>query len=186
MNNFKVVTIEELKHIAKRSNGRIDKLYLHWSAGRYGQFFEDYHINIDFYGTILLSTDDFTEVKWHTWHRNTHAIGIALSCCYGAKANQGFNSTFGLFPPTQKQIETMAKVINALCEALDLPITKEFVMTHEEAATIDGYGPNSGDPETRWDLWYIRDYDGIMKKGGEVLRGKAIWYRNAGKEVIQF
>ena len=49
-------------------------------------------------------------------------------------------------------------------------------MTHEEAAMLDGYGPYSGDPETRWDLWYLPDSDGTMKSGGDVIRGKALWY----------
>ncbi|WP_301961935.1 hypothetical protein [uncultured Phascolarctobacterium sp.] len=51
-------------------------------------------------------------------------------------------------------------------------------MTHCEAALIDGYGPYSTDPQTRWDLWYIRDSpgDGVMRHGGLVLRGKALWY----------
>ena len=32
--------------------------------------------------------------------------------------------------------------------------------------------------ETRWDLWYLRDSpgDGAMKPGGQVIRGKALWY----------
>lgn len=52
------------------------------------------------------------------------------------------------------------------------------MLTHCEAALIDGYGPYSGDAETRWDLWYLRDSpgDGAMKPGGQVIRGKALWY----------
>ncbi|MDO5380212.1 MAG: hypothetical protein Q4E98_04995 [Acidaminococcaceae bacterium] len=44
--------------------------------------------------------------------------------------------------------------------------------------TAGRYGPYSGDAETRWDLWYLRDspVDGLMKPGGLVIRGKALWY----------
>ncbi|MPM83104.1 hypothetical protein SDC9_130167 [bioreactor metagenome] len=42
-------------------------------------------------------------------------------------------------------------------------------MTHEEAATIDGYGHYSGDTETRWDLWYLPDYNDNLRKGGDVI-----------------
>ena len=44
--------------------------------------------------------------------------------------------------------------------------------------TAGRYGPYSGDAETRWDLWYLRDSpgDGLMKPGGLVIRGKALWY----------
>ena len=65
-----------------------------------------------------------------------------------------------------------------LAVKLDLAIEPGTVLTHCEAALCDGYGPYSGDPQTRWDLWYMRDSpgDGTMKPGGQVLRGKALWY----------
>lgn len=170
------IAVEELFDIATPANGSIEKIYLHWTAGPYGIPFRDYHINIDDDGVIYLMTEDLTEVKAHTWHRNTGAIGISMCCCEGALANSGYDAEFGEYPPTKKQIETLAKVIAALCKALDLPVTAESVMTHQEAATEDDYGPFSGDPETRWDLWYLPDYDGAMKPGGEVIRGKILWY----------
>ena len=85
--------------LAQQARGNIKHIYLHWTAGRYNQVFDDYH----------LST----------------------------------------------------------------------VMTHQEAAALDGYGPFSGDPQTRWDLWYLPDLplSAQLKHGGYVLRGKAIWYQ---------
>ena len=43
----------------------------------------------------------------------------------------------------------------------------------------------SGDAETRWDLWYLRDSpgDGAMKPGGQVIRGKALWYAKSSPLV---
>ena len=97
--NPQPITPAELVQLAKASKGKIRHLYLHWTAGRYKQVFDDYH----------LST----------------------------------------------------------------------VMTHQEAAALDGYGPFSGDPQTRWDLWYLPDLplSAQLKHGGYVLRGKAIWYQ---------
>lgn len=65
-----------------------------------------------------------------------------------------------------------------MTDGLDLPVDRFTVLTHCEAALLDGYGPYSGDAETRWDLWYLRDSpgDGTMKPGGQVIRGKALWY----------
>jgi len=177
------VTLAELKQIAlqsksslwaaARSVGQDVKLYLHWTAGHYGQFFSDYHINIDHDGSVYVSTNNLAELKYHTWHRNTGAIGIALACAYQANTNN-----LGPEPPTVQQIEAMAQVVAVLAEVLDLTIDKQRVMTHFEAALIDGYGPGSGDPETRWDLWFL---PGVVKgEGGNVLRGKANWYRNYG------
>ncbi len=163
------------------------KVYLHWTAGRYGQKYEEYHINIDQDGTLWVSTDDFAETLPHTWHRNTASVAVALCCGYGATSNN-----LGKFPPTAAQIEAMAQVVAALAQALWLTIDRDRVMTHAEAAdNIDGllpegeeYGPCNGCE--RWDLQFLgtsespaflKDYDD-PRTGGNILRGKANWYRN--------
>jgi hypothetical protein len=190
---MKKVTLAELKELAlqsksslwdqARSMGRDVKLYLHWSAGHYGQFFDSYHINIDYNGSIYISTDDLSELKSHTYRRNSGAIGIVLNCCYKANTND-----LGPEPPTALQIEAMTQVIAVLAKALDLTVDIYRVMTHAEAANnLDGLNPNyenNGYPNgkygpgyscERWDLWFI---PGVAKgEGGNVLRGKAIWYQ---------
>jgi hypothetical protein len=178
------VTLEELKQIAIDSKaalwaaakgvGRDVKLYLHWSAGHYGSFFDDYHINIDADGNVYLSVDDLSTVLSHTWHRNTGAVGIALLCCAGATTNN-----LGNEPPTPAQIEAMAQVIATLANALDLTIDVWRVMTHGEAADIDGYGIDDIDPDMRWDLHILHTGD-TMRSGGDILRGKAQFYRDRG------
>lgn len=52
-------------------------------------------------------------------------------------------------------------------------------MTHAEAADLDGYGPSmAGTPAfERWDLWKLKDYDGVWRSGGAVLRGKGLYYQ---------
>lgn len=74
----------------------------------------------------------------------------------------------------------MAQVIAVLAMALDLKIGFETVTTHAEAACMDGYGPGSGDSETRWDLLSLPDLpqDASLRPGGVVLRGKAVFYHN--------
>ena len=173
---MKVLTLEEVRTLAKAAKGEIDKIYLHWTAGPYGIPFRDYHFNVDDDGTIYCMCEELTEKKAHTWHRNTGAIGISLCCCEGAQAYDGYNAELGEYPPTTKQIEALSHLVAVLCEELEIVIDKEHVMTHEEAATIDGYGPYSGDPETRWDLWYLPDYNDNLRKGGDIIRGKALWY----------
>lgn len=191
------VTLAELKQLAlqsktqlwdqARSLGRDVKLYLHWSAGHYGQFSPAYHIHIDHDRSIWITTDNLAETKSHTYMRNTGAIGISLACCAGATTND-----FGNEPPTTGQIETMAQVIATLAKALDLTIDIYRVMTHAEAAdNLDGYNPGytdyTGYPNNtygpastceRWDLWFI---PGVEKgEGGNVMRGKANWYQQQG------
>ena len=181
--NPKIITLNELRSLALRAIGLINVLYLHWTAGRYDQVFDDYHLNIGKNGEIYLTCHDLSEKKAHTWRRNSNAAGITLCCCLGAKAKTMSNAPpiidYGPCSPTQAQIETMAQVIAIITEICGLDISEETVMTHQEAATLDGYGPGSGDPETRWDLWYLPDrpVTDRLVQGGRVLRGKAIWYR---------
>ena len=173
----KVVALQEVYEMAKEADG-VNKIYVHWSAGRYGQFFDDYHINIDSDGSIVVTTDDLSEVLAHTWHRNTGAVGIALSCCFGAEANNGYDAEFGDYPPTPAQIDVVSQVVAVLCKGREIPVDYDHVKTHCEAAEEDGYGPST--TCERWDLWYLPDSpgDGQMKPGGDVIRGKAAWWLN--------
>ena len=184
---------DSLWSTAKRY-GRDVKLYLHWSSGHYNSIFDDYHINITGDGT-LYCTGDLDECKAHTWRRNRGSVGISLCCAYKATSNN-----IGPEPPTEIQINQMARVIAVLANALDLTIDKYRVLTHGEAAdnydeytgayeSNEVYGPVYGDCE-RWDLQYLGTDESpkFLKSytdpatGGNVLRGKANWYRNRWKE----
>ena len=189
------VTIDEIRQLAAdaresiwaqaKEYGREPKIYLHWTAGHYFQKFDDYHLNITADGKLYLAAD-LDEVLTHTYHRNSGSVGITLCCAAGAKS---YN--LGEEPPTAAQIEAMAQAICAAADGLWLTIDKKHVMTHGEAAdNIDGiyphepYGPLT--TVERWDLQYLgtdespvylKDYDDA-RTGGNVLRGKANWYRN--------
>jgi hypothetical protein len=173
------ITLDELRELAVASKdylwnnansvGRDVILYLHWSAGRYGQFYEDYHINIDADGSLFISNDNLAVTLSHTWHRNTGAIGISLAACYGATTDN-----LGDYAPTKDQVEAMAQVIAMLCESLDLTIDRAHVMTHAEAAEDDEYGYST--TCERWDLLMLATGDEPWS-GGETLRGKGEWYR---------
>ena len=179
------VTLHELKALAKaaywdlwngaRSLDRDVKLYIHWSAARYNQTFDDYHINITGDGRVFVSTDNLAEVMHATYMRNTGSIAIALCCALDA---------IGPYPPTEAQINAVSQVICILADALDLTIDIDRVMTHAEAAdNLDGlnthedYGPNS--TCERWDLWVLRNGE-EPGTGGNQLRGNANWYRAYG------
>jgi len=152
--------------MAEAAAGQIDRIFLHWSAGHYGQFFEDYHINIDYDGAIYASTADLTEVKAHTWHQNTGAVGVAIACAYQATTNN-----LGPEPPTPAQLQSMAQVVKALCDGLGLPVSFEHVRTHAEQADIDGYGPAT--TSERWDGWLWHDGD-APGSGGDWIRQLAM------------
>ena len=85
------------------------------------------------------------------------------------------------------QMEILAKVVAVLCAALELGISPRTVLTHCEVAVKDGYGPGSGDPETRIDLMLLEDrpYHRELYPGGEVLRGKAMGYMPGSPKRLQ-
>ena len=184
------ITFEDVARLGREANGFANRIYLHWTGGHYGHVYDDYHISIDWDGTLYVppggaGADALTLLREHTWHRNTGAIGIALCCAHGALPHNGRNTEFGKFPPTPRQINAAGKLVAALAQGLNIPIDRWNILTHCEAALIDGYGPYSGDAETRWDLWYLRDSpgDGAMKPGGQVIRGKALWYAKSSPLV---
>ena len=176
----KKIALQELRQMARAAKGCIEKIYLHWTAGNYGDYSDDYHINIDEDGSIIATTNDLTELKNHTWHRNSNAIGVAMCCCAGASAYKGGIIDFADQPPTAAQIDAMSKVTAVLCEELGLEVNNRNVMTHCEAAEIDDYGPST--TCERWDLWLLRDIpgNGELKPGGDIIRGKAIWWQHNG------
>lgn len=163
------ITSQELLALAQEARGSIHHLYLHWTAGRYHQFFDDYHLNVDEDGQVFRTCDSLTERKAHTYKRNTGAVGIALCCAADATWNATLPS-FGTTPPTAKQLHSLAWIVAIICTELNLPINSDTVMTHGEAAYRDGYGPGSGDPETRWDLFWVLDERGEFRQGGVFLR----------------
>ncbi len=192
--DMQTVTMGELQNLAEscresiwaaaEGQGREPKIYLHWSAGRYGQFWDGYHVQIDGDGAVYVygALDDILS---HTWKRNTGAVGIALACSCGMDTR----GNLGECPPTGEQIERMAESIAAIAKGLGIPIDKEHVLTHGEAAdNEDGitcheeYGPKT--TCERWDLEYLGteespEFNPWAKdgsRGGDVLRGKALWY----------
>lgn len=196
------ITKKELRNMARKVKSGIRHIFLHWTAGHYGQVYDDYHLCVDQYGHVYVNCQTLKAFKVHTWMRNHDSIAIALCCgadaccwapekgnCRDAKgAYMGSECAdshcalvdFGEEPPTFMQIEVTAKLIAVSCDAMELPIDKETVMTHCEAAFRDGYGPGDGDSDMRWDLWFLPDLGkyGGLSRGGDLLRGKALYYQH--------
>lgn len=169
------ITLNELNEYCARAVGQIDHIYCHWTAGRYDQKFNDYHICIDGDGKIWID-GELTDHKSHTYMRNTGAVGIALCCAFDAVSVDDL----GTYPPTEKQLNALAQVVACLCVDLGLPADIEHVMTHAEAAdNMDGvyrhepYGPTT--TCERWDLWVLRQGE-KPGTGGDQIRGNARFY----------
>ena len=176
---------EELFAQAKSVGLDCPKCIMHWTAGWGDQLFDDYHVSVTTDGKIYVSEDSFAETLSHTWKLNTGTVGLAMCCAVGATTDD-----LGEEPPTDSQIEVFSQVVAAVCDGLWLTIgTNAF--THGEAADSlefydadDLYGPRNGCE--RWDLEYLGTKESPMfnpwasdgSRGGDVLRGKAVWYHN--------
>ena len=172
------ISLAQLLKEARANRGKIKHIYLHWTAGRYEQFFDDYHLNIDGEGKVYRTCSSLDELKAHTYRRNTGAIGITLCCALDASW-QGEVPDLGSCPPTTLQLVALAKVVAVLCVGLGLALDDSAVMTHAEAALVDGYGAGSGDSETRWDLAYVPTSGGGLIEGGPFVRQLAQYYSQA-------
>ena len=171
---MKKATLYDVWQLCQSAQGQINRIYLHWTAARYGQQFDDYHFNVDADGSIYQTCSSLTERKSHTWHRNTGAIGIALCCAYKATAYADGNVDFGAYPPTVAMLDSTAQLVAIICNGLQLSTSS--VLTHAEIADVDNYGPST--TFERWDLWRLVDpADNVLKDGGRVLRGLVEWYR---------
>ncbi len=198
----KVIEEAEIRKMARQARGFIRHIYLHWTGGHYGVNENAYHLCVDKDGQVYVNCRKLSEEKAHTWLRNSEAMAISLLCGYGgdcwppgngnvrtwsaALLGDGSASPddaiirFGDEPPTKEQIETMAKLVAIICEETGLVIDKDTVQTHCEIALKDHYGPGSGDPYTKWDLWFLPDYINgeELVPGGPLLRGKAVYYQH--------
>ena len=169
---------------------RETKIYLHWTAGHYGQFFADYHVQVDADGGIYVIGDGvLDDLLAATYLRNSGSISVALLGCVDATTE-----SLGSEPPTAAQIEAMAQSATALADGLWLTIDKARILTHGEAAdnedsvrTHAPYGPRT--TCERWDLEYLGTEESPAfhpwaedgTRGGDVLRGKAQYYREHGE-----
>lgn len=108
-----IISLTQLAAVAGCSRDHITQLYLHWTAGRYGQVYDDYHLNIDADGTVYLTSSSLAQYKSHTWRRNSGSIAVALCCGLGAQANHGYDADLGQFAPTAVQTDKMAQTVGA-------------------------------------------------------------------------
>ena len=81
----------------------------------------------------------------HTAGRNSFAAGVAIAAMRDATPQN-----FGAYPMTQAQIDAMSSLVARIAATYGIPIDREHVMTHAEAAVDDGYF-GSGEGE-RWDI----------------------------------
>ncbi len=140
--------------------GRIDNIYIHWSAHDYHAVFPAYHFCIaldEANEIIVVNTHDVREnmrgvydspeepYAAHTRKRNSFALGISVMGMQDSKPED-----FGPYPLTDELVDALCRVAAKLAACYDVPVDADRIMTHAEAAVRDGYFGTA--PEQRWDI----------------------------------
>jgi hypothetical protein len=163
----------------KYKNG---KIFLHWTAGAYMDTRGAYHTVFTGDGKTHRNASYNTFRDGHTWGRNNEGVALSIAAL-GGPTSSGHNPSendHGSIPIKNVQIHAMAKEIARLALAWDWKksdIKLGRVYTHAEIAREESppYGPRSGDPETKWDLWNLKS-GGPLWSGGPIIRKIAQGY----------
>ena len=167
---------KEKKKPKENPNPKKDgKVFLHWAGSGYTGASPSYHATVQGDGSIVKTGDYNTFGRAHTHGRNSEGVGLSLAAMGGPGVNE---HNFGKYPVKDVQYENMAKLTAKILYGWGQGpsyVTPQNVMTHAEAGRQDGYGPGSGDPETRWDMWHLKQ-GGTPWSGGPELRSKVRGY----------
>lgn len=144
--------------------GRIDNIYIHWSAHDYHAVFPAYHFCValdERDEIVVVQTHDVREnmrnvydapdepYAAHTRGRNSFALGISIMAMEGAKP-----ADFGAYPLTEPLIDGLCKVGAYLAKYYGVPVDADHIMSHAEAALHDGYFGTA--ENERWDIARLR------------------------------
>lgn len=146
---------------------------IHWTAGGYEQVFDHYHFNVRGNGDVV-QTLSVRQKGSHTWHRNGGNLGVSF-CAMAPGC-----------PVKPVQVDAMARLIAELMGMFKIPLGN--VKDHVYWAKLDGYGPGSGDPETRIDITGTPEgqkiWETLMKRIPEIrqqLQSKTLTNSLVGK-----
>jgi len=206
--------LDAAKEFAKKlpgiTRGLITRIYLHWAVEPFGCTDGQYNAEVDLEDgawVMVLTHDprdnapgvDNNAEASHTWHRNTGALGIAISGMDGATATN--------FGPDGVQLHELEYLcaLAAICAIMyrvdtngtvpapgsdhadnndaNVNTTGEHnILTHGECAVIDAY------PTERWDLGCLHALpEGVQltpemrSESGDALRARIHLYAEALK-----
>ncbi len=162
--------------------GRIDRIYTHWSAHDYRSVFPAYHYCVatgDDAEIMIVNTHDTREnmrevreqpdmpYAAHTRGRNSFALGISIMAMEGARPDD-----FGPCPLTEPLLDALCLLAARLAVFYGVPIDAEHIMSHAEAARLDGYF-GAGDQE-RWDIARLRPQSVPLQPDEAVTTGEEL------------
>lgn len=119
---------------------KIERIVVHWTAGTHAASKLDlshYHILIEGDGKVVRGTPtiDLNQkparkgYAAHTLNLNSGSIGVSL-CGMGGAVERPFAA--GKWPLTREQWSKLPDVLADLCEAYQIPVTPQTVLSHAE------------------------------------------------------
>ena len=167
------------------------KIFLHWTAGTYTSTYGTYHTIFTGDGKAHRKASYDTFRNGHTWGRNDEGVALSIAAL-GDKTSKGRWPTkddHGKYPIKSVQIQSMAEEIARLAIAWDWKksdIKLGRVYTHAEIAREESppYGPNSGDPQTKWDLWNLKIRCDQCGQVDQIIRNLAKKYYDKMKSTV--
>lgn len=100
----------------------------------------------------------------HTRGRNSHAVGISIMAMQGSTP-----SDFGGYPLTEPLVDALCQLAAKLARFYGVPLDAAHVMSHAEAALIDGYFGTAQDQ--RWDIARLRPDSSTLQPQEAVTTG---------------
>jgi hypothetical protein len=175
------------------TSGPIERIYVHWSAHDYESVYPAYHFCVAKKSSgsiVVVNTHDVREnmrdvysgpelpYAQHTRKRNSFALGISVMAMQNATP-----SDFGRYPLTEELIDALCLAGGRLAAFYQVPIDADHIMTHAEAALLDGYFGTA--ENQRWDIARLTPNPQPLQEReavdvGEELRHKMRLFRKAG------
>lgn len=154
---------------------------MHWSAGDYRTVYPAYHYCITYEDgrAGIVETNDLRanmrDVRaepqlpyaTHTAGRNSYAAGLSVMGMKGARPDD-----FGAFPLRQEAVDAMCLVAAAVASFYGITVDAGHVMTHAEAALIDGYFGTADDE--RWDIARLEPRPAALTRDDALEAGEAL------------
>ncbi len=161
--------------------GRIERIYLHWSAGDYVTLYPSYHVCVALCdgAAVARPTHDLRanmrdladaepgSYAAHTAGRNSFAAGLSIMGMRDATPRD-----FGAYPLTSVQIDAMCAVAAEIARAYGIEVDAAHVLSHAEAAIVDGYFGTQEDE--RWDIARLEPHDGDPTPGEAIATGDVL------------
>ena len=172
--------------LPKLPAGDLRRIYLHWTGDDFMTVYPAYHFCValgEDARPLVVATHDLranmrdvrigdAPYAAHTRGRNSYAIGVSVCGMRDATPHD-----FGAFALRDDLLAATCALVAELARAYVIPLDREGIATHAEAALDDGYF-GAGEDE-RWDIARLHPHDRPLDSSDARLVGDELRSRIA-------